>query len=322
MLGEVVGDVLPELPPIQREALEAALLLGDSALGADPRSVAAAFLGALRLLAAERPLCLAVDDVQWLDAASLSAIRYAVARLRHERVATVLAVRDEVPEWLSRAVPESRLRTIRVRGLSLGATHELLRNRLDATFARPVLIKLWEASGGNPFFALELGAALQRRGGTLDAGEDLPIPTALDQLLHVRLDALGAEALDVAPRVAALADPTVALVEAAVGAGYEAGLAETLAASILEAGPGAPQIHPSAARIGRRRAPDAVASADPARAARRGRSDSRGASSPPCARDGRAGSCDRRDPRERLSTRHTSAARRPGPPTWPSRHCG
>ena len=84
-----------------------------------------------------------------------------------------------------------RLRTVHVQGLSLGATHELLRNRLDATFARPVLIKLWEASGGNPFFALELGAALQRRGGTLDAGEDLPIPTALDQLLHVRLDSLG-----------------------------------------------------------------------------------------------------------------------------------
>ena len=80
LLGEVVGDVLPELPPVQREALEAALLLGDSALAADPRAVAAGFLGALRLLAAERTLCLAVDDVQWLDAASLSAIRYAVAR--------------------------------------------------------------------------------------------------------------------------------------------------------------------------------------------------------------------------------------------------
>ena len=158
-----------------------------------------------------------------------------VARLRHERVATVLAVRDEVPEWVSRAVDESRLRTVRVRGLSLGATHELLRNRLDATFARPVLIKLWQASGGNPFFALELGAVLQRRGGTLDAGEDLPIPTALDQLLHVRLDALGTEALDVASAVAALADPTMALVEAVVGDGYEAGLAETLAASIIEA---------------------------------------------------------------------------------------
>ena len=142
ILGGVAADVLPELPPIQRQALEAALLLGESEHRADPRAVAAAFLGALRLLAGERSLFLAVDDVQWLDAASLSALRYAVARLRDERVATVFAVRDDVPEWVRRGVAEDRLRTVRVRGLSLGATHELLRNRLEATFARPVLIKL------------------------------------------------------------------------------------------------------------------------------------------------------------------------------------
>jgi DNA-binding CsgD family transcriptional regulator len=234
ILGEVAPEVLPELPPIQRRALEAALLLGESEFRADPRVVAAAFLGALRLLARERALCLAVDDVQWLDLASLSALRYAIARLGHEPVATVLAARDDVPEWVRRAVAEDRLRTVRVRGLSLGATHELLRNRVDATFARPVLVKLWEASGGNPFFTLELAAALQRRGGTLTAGEDLPIPTALDELLHVRLDAVGADALDVASAVAALADPTGSLVESVVGAGYEAGLAETVAAGILE----------------------------------------------------------------------------------------
>jgi DNA-binding CsgD family transcriptional regulator len=234
LLGEVAADVLPELPPIQRRALEAALLLGESEVRADPRAVAAAFLRALRLLAAERSLFIALDDVQWLDAASLSALRYALARLDHEPVATLLAVRDDVPEWLRRAVPEERLRTVRVGGLSLGATHELLRNRLGATFARPVLIKLWEASGGNPFFALELAAALQRRGSTLTPGEDLPIPTAIEELLRIRLDGLGAEALDVASTVAALAEPTVSLVESAVGAGYEAGLHESLSAGILE----------------------------------------------------------------------------------------
>jgi DNA-binding CsgD family transcriptional regulator len=234
LLGEAADDVLPELPPIQRRALEGALLLGQSQVRADPRAVAAAFLGALRLLAGQSSLCLAVDDLQWLDAASLSALRYAVARLDQEPVATVLAVRGDVPEWLRRAVAENRLRTIQVRGLSLGATHELLRNRLDATFARPVLIKLWETSGGNPFFALELAAALQHQGGALAAGEDLPIPTALDELLRARLDGLGDDALDVASTVEALADPTVSLVESVVGAGYEAGLSETYAAGVLE----------------------------------------------------------------------------------------
>ena len=189
---------------------------------------------ALRLLARDRPLCLAVDDVQWLDAASLAALRYALARLEPEPVAALLAVRGDVPAWLRRAVPEGRLRTVEVGGLSVGAIQELLRARLDATFPRPTLIRLWETSRGNPFFALELARALQRRGGTLAPGEELPIPSDLDELLHARLDGLSAAALEVARAVAALADPTVPLVEAAVGRRADAGLAETLAARILE----------------------------------------------------------------------------------------
>ena len=235
LLGNAAGEVLPELPPIQRRALEAALLLGESEIHADDRAVAASFLAALRLLATDAPVCLAVDDIQWLDTASLAALRYALARLDDEPVAALLAVRGDVPPWVRRAVPEERLRTVEVGGLSVGAIHELLRARLNATFPRPTLIRLWRTSRGNPFFALELATALQRRGGTLAPGEELPIPSNLDELLQVRIDSLGPAALDVARAVAALADPTVALVEAALsGARFDAGLAEALDARILE----------------------------------------------------------------------------------------
>jgi len=233
LLGDAVGGVLPRLPPVQRRALEAALLLGEST-HADERTVAAAFLGALGLLTDDGPLCLAVDDVQWLDAASVAALRFALARLNHQPVAALLAVRGDLPNWLRRAVPEERLRTVEVGGLSVGAIHELLRTRLDATFSRPTLIRLWETSAGNPFFALQLATALQRRGGSLAPGEELPIPSDLDELLHERLEGLGAAALEVARAVAALADPTLALVEAALGARLDRGLAEALAARILE----------------------------------------------------------------------------------------
>jgi DNA-binding CsgD family transcriptional regulator len=234
LLGDAAGDVLPQLPPVQQRALGAALLLGESEIHADDRAVAAAFLGALRLLAGDSPLCLGVDDVQWLDVASLAALRYALARLEREPVAALLAVRGEPPAWLRHAVPEERLRTVEVGGLSVGAIHELLRTRFHVALPRPTLIRLWETSRGNPFFALELASALQRRGGTLAPGEELPIPSDLDELLHERLDALGAAALEVARAVAALADPTVPLVESAVGRRSDAGLAETLTARILE----------------------------------------------------------------------------------------
>ncbi len=233
LLGSAAGDLLPELPPIQRRALEAAA----ARRVGNPRRRASrgrSFLGALRLLARDGPLCLAVDDVQWLDAVSLAVLRHALARLDGVPVATLLAIRGDVPEWLRHAVPENRLERIDVGGLSLGATHELLHTRLGAHFARPTLIRLWETSRGNPFFALELASALQRRGGSLAPGDELPIPADLDRLLYERIEVLGAAALEVVHAVAALARPTVELVEAAVGAGFEAGLAAALQARILE----------------------------------------------------------------------------------------
>ena len=238
LLGRTVDDVLPRLPPVQQRALEAALLIGEAELRPDDRAVAAAFLEAIRLLADDGPVCLAVDDLQWLDAASLGTLRYALARVDREPVAALLAVRGEPPEWLRRASPEAAPRTIHLRGLSVGELRELLRVRLDVAFPRPTLLRLWETSGGNPFFALELASALQRRGGALSPGEALPIPGALDELLQARLDGLGPAALAVARVVAALADPTVALVESAVGDQADAGLAEALAARLLELGSG------------------------------------------------------------------------------------
>jgi DNA-binding CsgD family transcriptional regulator len=234
LLSKAAGEVLPELPPVQQQALEAALLLGETEIDADERAVAAAFLGALRVLTDDGPVCLAVDDVQWLDAASLAALRYALARLDDEPLVALFAARGHPPDWLRGAVPEERLRTVDVEGLSLGAVHELYRARLDAAFPRPTLIRLWETSQGNPFFALELATALKRRGGTLAPGEELPIPSDLDELLRARIDVLGSAALQVARAVAALADPTVDLVEAAVGARADRGLAEALDARILE----------------------------------------------------------------------------------------
>ena len=299
LLSTAADDVLPELPPIQRRALEAALLLGESETLPDDRAVAAAFLGALRLLAADAPVCLAVDDVQWLDAASLAALAYALARFDREPVAALLAVRGELPAWVRRAVPEERLRTVEVGGLSVGAIHELLQARLDTAFPRPTLIRLWETSRGNPLFALELATALHRRGGTLAPGEELPIPSDLDELLHVRVDGLGAAALEVAGTAAALADPTVTLVESAVGRRFDAGLAETLAARILELDGERLRFTSSAAGICGRCTPDPFAPPVATRAACGDRANRRGTSSAPCARDGRAEPRDRLDPRGR-----------------------
>jgi DNA-binding CsgD family transcriptional regulator len=235
LIGEVVPDVLPQLPRPQRRALEAALALAESdGARTDERVVAFAFLSALRTLAAGNRLLLAIDDVQWLDAPSLAMLRFALPRLEAEPVTAILTARGEVPLWLRRAVPEERLLTIELGPLSVGALHELLRTRVGTALPRPTLLRIWETSGGNPFFALELASALQRRGGRLDPGEELPIPADLHELVHERLDRLSPAGLEVARVVAALANPTAHVVEAAVGRRAETGLAGALEAGILE----------------------------------------------------------------------------------------
>ena len=236
LIGRVVTDLLPQLPRPQQRALEAALALSESeGPPAEEGVVAFAFLSVLRTIAVENRLLLAIDDVQWLDAPSLAMLRFALPRLEGEPVAAILNARDNVPLWLRRGLPDERLLRIELGPLSVGALHELLRTRIGAVFPRPTLLRIWETSAGNPFFALELASALQRRGGRVGLDEELPIPENREALVHERLDRLEAPGLAVARMVAALADPTVRLVEAAAGRRAETGLGEAIEARILEA---------------------------------------------------------------------------------------
>ncbi len=235
LIGDVVPNVLPQLPRPQRRALEAALALSEpDGRPAEESVVAFAFLNVLRKLAVGNRLLLAIDDVQWLDAPSLAIVRFALARLGAEPVAVLMTARDEPPRWLRRGVPEARLRTIELGPLSVGALNELLRTRAGVVLPRPTLLRIWETSGGNPFFALELASAVQRRGGRVDPGDELPIPANLDELVHERIDRLGPPGFQVARVVAVLADPTMRLVETAAGSRGETGLRDAIDTGILE----------------------------------------------------------------------------------------
>src|SRR5215211_61705 len=183
----VADEVLPELPPPQRRALAVALLLEDANGPApDQRAVGLAFLGALRVLASHTPVLLAIDDVQWLDRPSTSVLAFALRRLQDERVTILLARRisgeQSGPDDLDRLLPEERLTRIR-----LGSLHRLLATRLELTLPRPLLVRLHEGAGGNPFLALEVGRALLRRKPIPGPGEPLPVPSGLRQLLLDRI---------------------------------------------------------------------------------------------------------------------------------------
>ena len=99
-LSDLLAGVLPlvadEIPGPQREALEVALLLRPA--GQEPptaRAVGLAVLGALRGCLSEGPVMVAVDDVQWLDEASLEALTFALRRVPRGPLSLLVAARTE-----------------------------------------------------------------------------------------------------------------------------------------------------------------------------------------------------------------------------------
>ncbi len=109
---------------------------------------------------------------------------------------------------LDRAVGAERLERIRVSGLSAGALHQLIKRRLGGTFSRAALLRLHSATGGNPFFALELAASLLRAGAPA-AGEALPVPDDVQELVGARLRRLPGSTREALLFAAASPNPTI-----------------------------------------------------------------------------------------------------------------
>ena len=192
-LGDLLAGVDTSelrLPPPQAHALDVALLRAEPGERApDQRAVAAGLLGALRALAEREPVLVAIDDVQWLDPASGRALAFAARRLGDADVRFVLAARADASSTLSRSLEAVGVERVAVGALSLGATRRLLADRLGLDLPRRSLARLFEASQGNPFFALELGRLLAERGDAGFPGE-LPVPETVDQLLGARIESL------------------------------------------------------------------------------------------------------------------------------------
>ena len=169
LLGPVFDDIAPALPGPRRRALEVVLLLAEPGDAIpDPLAIGLAVLDALRALSSSGPCVLALDDIQWLDAASAAALQVALRRLDVEPVA-VLATFDTRPDSASQSIStarsmHARLTKVDVGPLDLAAVHRLLRERVALDLTRPELVRLHSITQGNPFFALEVGREMARSG--------------------------------------------------------------------------------------------------------------------------------------------------------------
>ncbi len=191
LFEDVLGEVLPALSAPRRRAVEAALLLEEpDGETVDPRALAIGIRSSLQLLAEDVPVLVAIDDVQWFDDSSTRALAFALRRLAASRVLFLLARRlvdDAKPSGLEHGLGEVGVERLRIGSLSVGAVHQVLRDRLGRSFAHQTLLRLYERSGGNPFFALELARLLVT---DVDPLEPLAVPATLEEMLRGRISGL------------------------------------------------------------------------------------------------------------------------------------
>jgi DNA-binding NarL/FixJ family response regulator len=219
LLETVPGAFVDRLPPAQERAVRQSVLRDERQIrSVDPRTTATAMLTLLRRLSATDPVVLVVDDLPWLDAPSARVLSFALRRLRHEPVGLLAAVRTGwsagPPQLATDSIPAERVDRLKLGPLSPAAIRELLSTRTTPSPGRSLVLRLYEASGGNPLFALEL-AADTTASGSLAPIDGFDVPDPLQRLVAGSLTGLSRETQDVLLVSALAAEPALPVICAA-----------------------------------------------------------------------------------------------------------
>ncbi|WP_127476636.1 helix-turn-helix transcriptional regulator [Microbacterium sulfonylureivorans] len=184
---------LDGIPPLQADALAAALALPGASGPADGRdrfTIGAAVLSLLCRHAEDGPLAVVVDDLHLVDAPSANALVFAARRLAADPVVVLLGVRSPEGDDMTAGLP-----ALRVGGLDLASARELVSGTGRAA-AEPVteeqVTLLHRATAGNPLALLELRAADLDVAASIDTGLPLRVPRAVADAFGRRLDGVDA----------------------------------------------------------------------------------------------------------------------------------
>lgn len=238
LLAGVPETRLTELPAPQRRALEVALKQRDpEQTSQDPLAVSLSLLSLLRRMVEGSPVLIVVDDLQWLDRATERALGYALRRERGP-LRLLFAARDDgrpaLFDEVAHALPGGRVEDLHLAPLSSAVLHHIFKEKLDVNFARPLLVRIEQASGGNPFFALEIARAVAE--GRIDPvpGRPLAVPGDLSILVTERLAALSAQTRSLLVHMAAAGEIDADLSQKLLGEQAAAAVSEAIAAGIVE----------------------------------------------------------------------------------------
>ena len=194
------------LPVVQRAALSTAF----GARQGPPPEIFLTALAALTLVvdaAAARPVVLLVDDVQWLDEATVEVLAFVARRLRQDPVIMISAVRDGHAVALDG--PESE--EIVLRGLDDASSRALLATAAAPLTAADQRALLGQAQG-NPLALVELPMVWRSSGGEVAASgaTTAPLTDRLERAFAARITELPPIARDALLIAAVDADESLA----------------------------------------------------------------------------------------------------------------
>lgn len=215
------------LPGHLRQPLEVALLKASAPdTVRDELAVRLAVLHVLRRLAVTGPVLLVVDDLQWVDPPSLEVLTFCARRSTDgvQMLATEQVADGDLPV-MTAACPEPVLQ-LEVPPLSEQDVLALLRNRLAEPVPVQTARRIYTATAGSPFMALELGRAVLRHPQGVSPDDPLPVSSRLKTLLGNRLADLGPGTQEVLLHAASSPRPTVAQLARSVDRPIDAELAE------------------------------------------------------------------------------------------------
>ncbi|MFC0453670.1 helix-turn-helix transcriptional regulator [Rhodococcus jostii] len=178
---------LERLPAPQRDALGIAFGLR-AANSPDRFLVGLAVLSLLSEVAEEQPLVCLIDDMQWLDHASVQALAFAGRRLLAEPVLLVFAVR-EIRQQELLGLPD-----LVVDGIGDRDARQLLTSAIRGRLDAQVLDRIIAETHGNPLALLELPRGLTS--AQLAGGFGLPtrpLASRIEQSFRSRLEVLPPE---------------------------------------------------------------------------------------------------------------------------------
>ncbi|MFO7618311.1 MAG: tetratricopeptide repeat protein [Thermoplasmata archaeon] len=208
---------ISELEPVQRSVGE---LAGTSFLvkkdienvnmDSERLKIADKILGVLTGLSENRPVLLVLEDMHWADVPSLFVLQYLARNIHGARVMMLGTARTEQSPQLAKALEamkaDSQIEEMTLRRMRTEEVFALIHSIYHPNdFPEQFLEQMFDTCAGNPFFVIEFLRQMladshmaRADGGYTIMKGDYSLPTSVEDVVRMRLDALEPEAMALA----------------------------------------------------------------------------------------------------------------------------